>query len=52
MEAGLSSVAKSFTSYHAATAAGAEFPFTAWFIYPFVIPMYQKVLHSFPYVGF
>lgn len=50
--AGLSSVAKSFTSYHAATAAGAEFPFTNWLIYPFVIARYQKVLHFFPCVGF
>lgn len=40
MGAGLSCVAKSFTSYHAATAAGAEFPVTDWLIYPFVMAMY------------
>lgn len=48
MGGGLSCVAKSLTSCHAATAAGAEFPFTDWLIYPFVIAMYQKVLGFFP----
>lgn len=42
---GLSSVAKSFTSYHAALAAGAEFPFTSWLIYLFVVAMYKTPLN-------
>lgn len=43
---GLSSVAKSFTSsYHAALAAGAEFPFTSWLIYLFVVAMYKIPLN-------
>lgn len=50
MGAGLSSVAKSFTSYRAAAAAGAEFPFIDWLIYLFVVAMYQNPLNFFPYV--
>lgn len=41
MGAGLSSVAKSFTSHRAAAVAGAEFPFTDWLIYPSVAAGYQ-----------
>ena len=52
MGAGLNSVAKSFTSYRAATAAGTELRFTDWLIYPFVVAMYQNPLNFFPYVGF
>ena len=52
MGAGLSSVAKSFTSYHAAAAAGAEFPFPDWLIYPFVAAMYPNPLNFFSYVEF
>lgn len=52
MGAGLSSVAKSFTSYQAVTAAGAEFSFTDWLIYPFVVAMYQNPLNFFSYVEF
>lgn len=36
-------------SYRAAAVAGAEFPFTDWLIYPFVVAMYQNPLNFFPF---